>query len=227
MKTKPELVVMLTNKDLTVENALELFTECKDLPVQHWGFKNVGIPEEKMAEIVKAMKDAGKTTYLEVVTYDEDSCQEAAELAVDCGFDCLMGTVFHDSVWEYLKDKPILYSPFVGKVGGSPTVLEGSFDEIINEAKTLMGKGVKAFDLLAYRHKEGGEALARRFCQEIEAKNTIAGSIGSFERIDLMSEIGAWGYTMGSALFDKKFSDGSFYDNLKVVAEYNYYGIKP
>lgn len=220
MKQRPELIVMLTHKDVTVPDALEIFKECKDLPVHHWGFKNVGLPEPKMVDVVKAMKDAGKSAYLEVVTYDENSCQEAAKLAVKCGFDCLMGTVFHDSVWEYLKDKDILYSPFVGKVGGSPSVLEGTFDEIVKEANSLIEKGVKAFDLLAYRHKEGGEKLARRFCNEVKAKNTIAGSIGNYERIDLMFDIGASAYTMGSALFDQLFAEGSFYKNLKVVSDY-------
>ena len=41
---KPELIVMLTHHDETVQNALALFEECKDLPVTHWGFKDVGLP---------------------------------------------------------------------------------------------------------------------------------------------------------------------------------------
>ena len=74
MKRKPNLVVMLTHNDVTVKDAYDLFDACKDLPVQHWGFKNVGLPKDEMKRIVSAMKAAGKTTYLEVVTYDEASC---------------------------------------------------------------------------------------------------------------------------------------------------------
>jgi hypothetical protein len=39
---KPELIVMLTYNDKTVENALELFNKMKDTPVIHWGF-NYGV----------------------------------------------------------------------------------------------------------------------------------------------------------------------------------------
>ncbi len=41
------LIVMLTNNDVTVENALRLFEELKDLPVQYWGFKDVGLVAER------------------------------------------------------------------------------------------------------------------------------------------------------------------------------------
>ena len=76
---KPNLVVMLTHNDVTVKDAYDIFEECKDIEsVQHWGFKNVGLPKDEMKRIVDAMKAAGKTTYLEVVTYDEESCLEAA-----------------------------------------------------------------------------------------------------------------------------------------------------
>ena len=72
-----------------------------------------------MKQLVKNMKDAGKTTLLEVVTYTENECMEAAKLAVECKFDYLMGTLFYYSVFNFLKDKPIKYSPFCGKVSGS------------------------------------------------------------------------------------------------------------
>ena len=69
MKNRPNLIVMLTNNDVTVKDAYEIFESCKDLDeVQYWGFKNVGLPKDEMKRLVQAMKAAGKTTYLEVVT---------------------------------------------------------------------------------------------------------------------------------------------------------------
>lgn len=220
MKTRPNLIVMLTHNDVTVPNAQEVFESCKDLDVQNWGFKNVGLPKDQMKRLVQSMKAAGKTTYLEVVTYDEESCLEAAKVAVECRFDVLMGTLYYDSVAKLLKDGGVVYSPFVGKVYGSPSVLEGEFDEIIGDAKNMMAKGIGVFDILAYRHKRGQE-LAYEFCRNVDAKICIAGSIASYERIDVMFDIGPWAFTMGSALFQKKFvPDGSFRDNLKAVADY-------
>ncbi len=218
---RPEIIIMLTHHDVTVKNAAEIFEECKDLPVKYWGFKNVGLPKDEMKALAKAMKDAGKTTFLEVVTYDEASCLDGAQTAIDCGFDCLMGTLYYDSVAKLLKDNNMDYMPFVGKVSGSPSILEGSNEEIIANAKELMAKGITGFDILAYRHVIDGEKLAREFCAAVDAKICIAGSISSYERIDTMFDIGPWTFTMGSALFDKKFvPNGSFYENLEAVANY-------
>jgi len=218
---RPEIIIMLTHHDVTVQNAAEVFEECKDLPVKFWGFKNVGLPKDQMKALAGAMKAAGKTTFLEVVTYDEASCLDGAQTAIDCGFDCLMGTLYYDSVAKLLKDNGMEYMPFVGKVSGSPSILEGTNEEIIENAKELMAKGIKGFDILAYRHVVDGEKLAYEFCKAVDAKICIAGSINSFARIDTMFDIGCWAFTMGSALFTKNFvAEGSFRENLKAVADY-------
>ena len=64
----PEIIIMLTNNDITVTNAEEVFESCKDLPAKKWGFKDIGLPKEEMIQLAKKMKDAGKETYIEVVT---------------------------------------------------------------------------------------------------------------------------------------------------------------
>lgn len=216
-----QLIVMLTNNDKTVKNAIEMFDSSKDLPVQFWGFKNIGLPIEQMKQLVKNMKDAEKTTFLEVVSYTEIECMKAAKLAVECNFDYLMGTLFYDSVFNFLKDKPIKYSPFCGKVSGSPSVLEGTIDEIINDAKSMQKKGVNAFDILAYRYVGDPEELAEKFIQAIDIPVIIAGSINGYERLDKINELNPWGFTMGTALFKKNFyKDGTFKDNLKKVINY-------
>jgi putative N-acetylmannosamine-6-phosphate epimerase len=212
---------MLTYNDVTVKDAYDIFESSWDLDVRYWGFKNVGLPKEEMRQLVNAMKDRGKTTFLEVVTYDEASCMEGAKTAVECGFDQIMGTLYYPSVHKYLNNNNVAYKPFVGKVSGSPSILEGSYTEIIDDAKKLLGKGITGFDILAYRHVEDGEKLARLFCEEIDAEICVAGSISSFERIDAMFDIGPWSFTMGSALFDKKFApQGAFRENLQVVVNY-------
>ena len=219
---RPDIIIMLTHHDVTVPDAAEVFEQCKDLDqVKLWGFKNVGLPKDQMKALVKAMKDAGKTTFLEVVTYDEASCLDGAQTAIDCGFDYLMGTIYYYSVAELLKKNGMDYLPFVGKVSGSPSILEGTNEEIIQNAKDLMAKGIKGFDILAYRHVVDGEKLAYDFCAAVPAQICIAGSINSFKRIDTMFDIGPWTFTMGSVLFEKKFvPTGSFRDNLIAVAYY-------
>ena len=136
---RPEIIIMLTHHDVTVKNAHEVFEQCKDIEeVKYWGFKNVGLPKDEMKALTAAMTAAGKTTFLEVVTYDEASCLDGAQTAIDCGFDYLMGTIYYDSVAKLLRDNGMDYLPFVGKVSGSPSILEGTNEEIIQNAKDLM-----------------------------------------------------------------------------------------
>ena len=78
----PELVVMLTHNDRTVENAYQLFETCKDTKAKYWGFKEEPLPPEQMKELYAYMKACGKITSLEVVAYTEEEC-----LAEGIGFD--------------------------------------------------------------------------------------------------------------------------------------------
>ena len=65
------------------------------------GFKDVGLQPGHMQKVVTAMKDAGKTTFLEVVSLSEEEGLRGARLAVELGFDILMGTVFFPSIAKY------------------------------------------------------------------------------------------------------------------------------
>jgi len=212
---------MLTNHDKTVKNALELFEECKNIPVEHWGFKNIGLPIIQMKKLVRNMKNANKKTFLEVVSYTEKECIEATKLAIECEFDYLMGTIFFQSVYDLLKDKPIKYMPFCGKVSGSPSVLEGSIDEIIAHAKSIKEKNVYGLDLLTYRYTGDPEELAQKFIKEIDLPVIIAGSINSFEKLEKVKKLNPWGFTIGSAFFDKKFvKGGSFKEQIERIVKY-------
>lgn len=218
---KPNLITMLTYNDTTVGNAKDLYQQCSDLPVLHWGFKDVGLPRAKMVELVEAMQRDGKVTYLEVVSLSEKECMAGAEIAVACDFDCLMGTVFFDSVGEFLREHETDYFPFCGKVQGHPSVLSGSVDEIVDDAKRLQAHGVQGIDVLSYRHQSSAEELSRRLVAELDIPVVIAGSIASFERIELMKEIGPFGFTIGSALFERSFAKSeSFRDELIAVVNH-------
>jgi hypothetical protein len=221
---KPELIVMLTHHDQTVRNALELFDRARDYPLRHWGFKDVGLPSYEMRKVVTAMKEAGKITFLEVVSLSEQEGLDGAHLAVDLGFDILMGTVYYPSIGEYLKDKPVRYFPFPGHVHSHPSILDGTMEDIVAHACELEGYGAHGLDLLTYRyHAADGEA-AHLLKKVVDATNipiVSAGSIASFERIQEVWDAGAWGFTIGSAFFEKKFvPDGSFEDNVWAVCNW-------
>ncbi len=219
----PELIIMLTNNDITVTNAAEIFEQCKDLPAKKWGFKDVGLPKDQMTALAKAMKDAGKETYIEVVTYTEEGCLEGAKLAYECGFDYLTGALPFDSVFAYAKEHNLKYSPFCGKVGGSPVALTGSIESVVASAKKCIENGANGVDLTAYRYVDGDPVeLTKAVVEAVGGdKVCIAGSIGNTERMDAMKEAGVAEYTMGSALFNANFiPGGSFRENLEFVLNY-------
>lgn len=220
---KPELIIMLTHNDVTVKNAAEVFDSCKDLPATRWGFKDVGLSKEEMIALNRAMKEAGKTTYLEVVTYTEEGCLEGARLAGECGFDFLTGTVYYTSVDSVLKEYGLKYFPFPGNVGGSPVALTGTIDEIVADAVRLVEAGADGVDLTAYRYTDGDPLeLARAVGEKVGMDRlTIAGSVGNEERMDEMTRLGCHAYTMGSALFNGNFvKEGTFRENLEYVLNY-------
>jgi hypothetical protein len=218
---KPELIVMLTYQDETVPDALEIFERTRNFPVTHWGFKDVGLPPKEMQAIAGVMKEAGKVTYLEVVSLSEEDGLRGARLAVDSGFDILMGTVFYPSIGEYLKDKPIQYYPFPGHVHGHPSVLDGTIEEIVAHARKLEAHGVHGLDLLTYRYTGNASVLLSQVVQATRVPVVSAGSIASYDRIIEVWDSGAWGFTIGSAFFEKKFvPNGSFEENLLAVCNW-------
>jgi hypothetical protein len=215
---KPELIVMLTHHDQTVPHALDLFNRLKDQPVTHWGFKDVGLPPDAMRAVVQAMKAAGKTTYLEVVSLSEAEGVRGAQLAVDLGFDVLMGTVYFPSIKDFLQDKPIRYYPFPGHVHSHPSVLDGTVEEVVAHARYLEAQGAHGLDLLTYRYTGDAPRLLREVVQATRIPIVSAGSIASYERIQEVWQAGAWGFTIGSAFFENKFVPGGFEANLIEVA---------
>lgn len=215
---KPELIVMLTHHDKTVPNAIQLFDELKQTPVTHWGFKDVGLSANQMATLVHAMKAAGKTTFLEVVSLSEEEGLAGAKLATELGFDILMGTVFYDSINDFLQNKQLKYFPFPGHVYSHPSILDGSIEQVVQHTLAMQDKGVDGFDLLTYRYTGEAPRLLREVVKATHLPVVSAGSIADFKRIQTVGECGAWGFTIGSAFFEKKFVPyGDFKDNVLAV----------
>ena len=205
MGNAPELIVMLTHNDLTVTDAYEIFDQCKKSKAKFWGFKEEPLPLEQMQKLFAYMKDCGKTTFLEVVSYSEKECLEGARKAVACNCDFLMGTTFFDSVNDFCRTNHLNYLPFVGKITGRPSVLEGTLEEMINEANAYIAKGVYGIDLLGYRYTGDAALLNREFVKNVEVPVCIAGSINSYERLQEIKAVSPWAFTIGGAFFENKF----------------------
>ena len=140
---------------------------------------------------------------------------------MDLGFDILMGTVFYPSIREYLQDKPVRYYPFPGHVHSHPSILDGKIDDIVAHANKLEGYDVHGLDLLTYRYSGNASQLLKRVVAATHIPVVSAGSIASFERINEVWDADAWGFTIGSAFFEKKFvPNGSFEENVWAVCNW-------
>ena len=219
MGNAPELIVMLTHNDLTVTDAYEIFDQCKKSKAKFWGFKEEPLPLEQMQKLFAYMKDCGKTTFLEVVSYSENECLEGARKAVACNCDFLMGTTFFDSVNDFCRENHLNYLPFVGKISGRPSVLEGTPEEMINEANAYIAKGVYGIDLLGYRYTGDAALLNRDFVKNMKVPVCIAGSVNSYERLQEIKDVSPWAFTIGGAFFENKF-DGTMKEQIDKV--YNF-----
>ncbi|MCL4377538.1 MAG: hypothetical protein M1409_04015 [Actinobacteria bacterium] len=217
----PKLILMFTQNDMTVPNAIEVFEEIKDLPVDFYGFKELGLPPEKMKILNDKIHDAGVQSFLEVVEYEEDKIMEPSRMAVEMGFDYLMGTVYFPSIWKII-DKKINYFPFCGEIYDRPSVLDGTIGEIVADAKRIEAAGANGFDLLAYRYIEPDKVneLVIAVKNAVKVPIVSAGSINSFKRLQETMDQGVWGFTIGGAFFEKKFVPGGTYrDNVTAVLE--------
>ena len=215
----PNLIVMLTHNDKTVLNAYDIFEKCKDSRAKFWGFKEEPLPLEDMKKLYSYMKNLGKTTFLEVIAYDEQNGLKGAQTALECSVDILMGTVFYDSINNFCKKNNLKYMPFIGQVSKRPSILEGDINDMIQEANTYINKGAYGIDLLGYRYTKNPVELNEKIVKNINAPVCIAGSINNYQKLDEIKKVNPWAYTIGGAFFENKFGD-NFNDQINNVCNY-------
>ena len=205
-----EFIFMLTHHDVTIPNALEVFEEIKDTGLKFIGCKDIGLPIEKLQELFREMKNADMTTFIEVVSNDEEKHFMGVEKAIRIGADYLIGGMprFTRKTLEYLKEKKanLKFFPYVGKVIGHPCVLEGSVDEIVNNGVEFGKMGIHGINLLLYRYTGNVNLLLDRVIDTLKIPLIVAGSIDDFEKIGQMKRKNVWAFTIGGAILEKKFA---------------------
>ena len=202
-------IFMLTRNDRTVPDASQQLQTALSLGVRHMGFKDIGLPIEQLKGLNAAIKAGGATSYLEVVSLDRESEMVSAKAAAEIGVDVLLGGTRVDDVLPIIKGTGIQYFPFAGRITGHPSVLEGSIEEIVESAKAITAKdGVHGLDLLAYRSAENVPDLMKAVCAAVSKPVFMAGSIDTPERIAVVQNAGAAGFTIGTAALDGKYPAG-------------------
>jgi hypothetical protein len=196
-------VFMLTHDDRTVDNAAEIMPTLADTGLRYVGFKDVGADLARQRELVGLAHDAGFEVMLEVVSTSKEAEMSSLRSAAEAGFDWVLGGTHGAETAGMLPDG-VRYCPFPGRVVDHPSILQGTIDEIAADAERLTSLDhVAGLDLLAYRHQTADPLeLIRAVCERSSGPVIVAGSIASVDRAVAVGDAGAWGYTIGSAIFD-------------------------
>lgn len=195
-------VFMLTHDDRTVDNAAEIIPTLADTGLRYIGFKDVGADLARQRELTSLAHDAGFEVMLEVVSTSKEAELSSLRSAAEAGFDWVLGGTHGAETAGMLPDG-VRYCPFPGRVVDHPSVLLGTIDEIAADAARLTALDhVGGLDLLAYRHPIADPIeLIGKVTASSSGPVIVAGSIATIDRAVAVSAAGAWGYTIGSAIF--------------------------
>jgi 2,4-dienoyl-CoA reductase-like NADH-dependent reductase (Old Yellow Enzyme family) len=198
---------MLTRDDRTVPEPLEVWREIADTGLRYVGVKDVGIDGAKLKRFADAVHASGAEVMLELVSDGAEAELASARAGLDAGVDYLIGGSRVDDVLPLTRDRAVRYMPFAGEIRGHPLVLVGDAELIAADARRLADlDGVDGVDLLAFRHEDDPEAVIEATVAATAAPVIVAGSVDSPERARRVSELGAWGFTVGTAIFAGTFA---------------------
>lgn len=201
-------VLMLTRDDVTVPDAHAVLELALAAGTEHIGFKDIGLPTPEMAELVDTIHAAGRKAHLEVVSLTAEEERRSLHVGKELGFDYVLGGTAWKMGAEILAGTDIRYFPYAGTVIGHPGTLDGSVLDILADI-TAMGDSVTGVNLLAYRHVSGeGDRIVREVCAASPIPVLVAGAVASVDRIQFISDAGAWGFTIGAAVLDRRVVPG-------------------
>jgi hypothetical protein len=200
-----EFIFMLTHGDSTIPDAENVLKQVVATGLRYVGFKDVGTTSEVRKRLVDIAHDASLQVMIELVSPDAATEQASLASAVAAGADWILGGTQVEAGCDAVRGTGIKYCPFPGLVVGHPSVLHGTIDDIAGEAKAHIDRPeVFGVDLLAYRHSDAQpvDLVAAVTAACAPAPVIVAGSISTDRQIRDVAAAGAWGFTIGSAIFD-------------------------
>ena len=200
----PEFVFMLTHHDATVTNARRVYDQVRGTGLRYVGFKDIGATPDELAEVTRAAHDDGLEVMLEVVSTSEDAEIQSISAAENIGVDWVLGGTHPERGRAILAGTATRYCPFPGIVVDHPSILKGDIPDIAEHARMLTATaGIDGVDLLAYRHVSADPvALVRAVVAAASGPVIVAGSVASVQQIRDIAASGAWGFTIGGAIFE-------------------------
>ena len=213
---RPELVAMTVWNRKTVPDAKKAFMDSRDLPVDGWGCKDVGIPEDEVKELLLLMGETGKRVTLELMKSTEEEFYQSAQLAYQCGVTAVVGGKFSKRVSDYCAEKGMEYYPFIRKNEG-----ELDLEKMAAETAFACESGATGVCVPFYGILAEPAPLIERIKKATDKPIISASSINSRERLQEMAEFEIPYLNIGSGFFAGDFvPGGSFRENLKRCIEW-------
>ncbi len=205
-----EFVFMLTHHDRTVDQPADVYQGIRDCGLRYVGFKDVGASAAELREVCDQAHADGLEVMLEVVSTSKDDEQRSIAAAAEIGVDWVLGGTHPRDGLAVLAGSKARYCPFPGTVVDHPSVLLGEIAEIAESARAITAmEGVYGLDLLAYRHPTADVAALTSAVVRASAGPVIAaGSVASVRQIATLDAAGAWGFTIGGAIFEGRLPGG-------------------
>ena len=199
-------ILMLTRNDRTIDDAEAVVADALGLGIRHIGFKDVGVSVATMRALVQKIRDAGGTSYFEVVSTTSAAIARSLETGRAIGADRILGGTDLAAAARVLGSLAG-YFPFPGRPVDHPTRLGGSPELVAEHTRNARELGCGGVDLLAYRATEADPielvCAARRALAG--GMLIVAGSVNSPHRIHALAAAGVDAFTIGSAIFDGSF----------------------
>ena len=223
-----EFVFMLTHHDRTVDDPAGVYEQVRGSGLRYVGFKDIGASVAQLREVCDRAHADGLEVMLEVVSTTREEELRSVAAATEIGVDWLLGGTHPEDGLKilnagaagahgragggggaagHLRPK---YCPFPGTVVGHPSILRGDIAQIAESGRRITAlDGVFGLDLLAYRHETADAAeLTRAVVQAASGPVIAAGSVASTAQIAALDQAGAWGFTIGGAIFEGRLPGG-------------------
>ena len=208
-----EFVFMLTHHDRTVDDPAGVYEQLRGTGLRYVGFKDIGATVAQLRDVCDRAHADGLEVMLEVVSTTREEELRSVAAAAEIGVDWLLGGTHPEDGLEVLSKTggpSPKYCPFPGTVAGHPSILRGEIAQIAEDGRRITElDGVFGLDLLAYRHETADAAeLTRAVVRAASGPVIAAGSVASTAQIAALDQAGAWGFTIGGAIFEGRLPGG-------------------
>jgi hypothetical protein len=202
-------VLMLTERDVTIPDAMDVYQTVTGTGLRYVAFKDVGADHGMLGDLTGAAREDGLQTLLEIADVTEAGQDAGVDLALQLDVDIVVGTWRPESAAALGSGGQPAYFPFVGSISGSPLQMHGGLADLAADVSELAANaGVAGAVLMPYRQKEHSPGeLMSGVIRAADLPILVAGGVESSEQIVAIERAGAWGFTMGGGALQHRHED--------------------